>query len=347
MNFASDNTAGAHPDIMAAIARANDGRTMPYGHDEGTEAARQRVCEVFETDARVFFVPTGTAANGLAVASLTPAWGAVVCHETAHIFDHECNGPVMYSGGARLIGLKGDNGKITPDTVKAVTLEGRGDEHYSQVHAVSVTQLTEKGTAYRVDEIAAIADVCRTHDLHLHMDGARFANAVAGLNCSPADMTWKAGVDVLSFGGTKNGALALEAVVFFNPSLGEDFLYLQKRSGHVLSKMRLMTAQTEAYLSDGLWLNNARHSNAMARKLADGLSGLGVEIIGAVDGNQVFPLIPAAMTEALKAEGFLFYDRGPVDGEGDRGHRRIRLVTAFNTPEQDVDAFLATAGAAA
>ena len=343
MNFASDNTAGAHPAIMDAIARANDGRTMPYGHDDGTEAARRKVCDVFETDAKVFFVPTGTAANGLAVASLTPSWGAMICHETAHIFDHECNGPVMYSGGARLIGLAGAEGKVRAEDVDAATLEGRGDEHYSQVRSVSLTQLTEKGTAYTVDEVSAIADVCRKHDLHLHMDGARFANAVAGLNCSPADMTWKAGVDVLSFGGTKNGALALEAVVFFNPSLGEDFLFRQKRAGHVLSKMRLMTAQMEAYLNDGLWLANARHANAMARKLADGLRDLGVEILGSVDGNQVFPMIPAAMADALKSKGFLFYDRGADE----QGRRHIRLVTAFNTPEGDVDAFLATAAEAA
>ena len=343
MNFASDNTAGAHPDIMAAIVAANDGRTMPYGHDDGTARVREKVCEVFETDAKVFFVPTGTAANGLAVASITPSWGALVCHETAHIFDHEGNGPVMYSGGARLIGLAGENGKITPNAVEAATLEGRGDEHYSQVRAVSVTQLTEKGTAYRVDEIAAIGDVCRKHGLALHMDGARFANALAGLNCSPADMSWKAGVDVLSFGGTKNGALALEAVVVFNPALGDEFLYRQKRAGHVLSKMRLMTAQMEAYLADGLWLENARHSNAMAQKLADGLMDLGVEIVGAVDGNQVFPRMPAPMAEALKAKGFLFYDRG-ADEEG---RRKTRLVTAFNTPEDDVDAFLATAATAA
>ncbi|PIW26765.1 MAG: low specificity L-threonine aldolase [Rhodospirillales bacterium CG15_BIG_FIL_POST_REV_8_21_14_020_66_15] len=342
MNFASDNTAGAHPDIMAAIMRANEGRTMPYGHDAETEKARRRVCEVFETDAKVFFVPTGTAANGLAVASVTPSWGAVVCHETAHIFDHEGNGPVMYSGGARLIGLPGADGRITAKDVEAATLEGRGDEHYSQVRAVSITQLTEKGTAYRIDEIAAIGEVCRKHGLSLHMDGARFANALARLNCSPADMSWKAGVDVLSFGGTKNGALALEAVVVFNPALGDEFLYRQKRAGHVLSKMRLMTAQMEAYLAGDLWLRNARHSNAMARRLAEGLKALGVEITGAVDGNQVFPRLPAAMAEALKTKGFLFYDRGPDD----QGRRKVRLVTAFDTPEDDVDAFLETAATA-
>jgi threonine aldolase len=343
MNFASDNTAGAHPKIMDAIARANDGRTMPYGHDDGTARARERVCEVFETDAKVFFVPTGTAANGLAVASITPSWGAVVCHEAAHINEHECNGPVMFSGGAKLLGLPGEGGKITPGAVEAATLQGRGDEHWSQVRAVSLTQLTEKGTAYRVDEVAAIADVCRKHDLHLHMDGARFANALAGLNCSPADLTWKAGVDVLSFGGTKNGAMALEAVVFFNPHLGDDFIYRQKRAGHVLSKMRLMTAQMEAYLADGLWLENARHANAMATKLADGLRNMGIELADAVDGNQVFPLMPAGMAAALRDAGFLFYDRGADDQE----RRKARLVTAFNTPEADVDAFLETAGKAA
>tara|TARA_B100000965_G_scaffold223658_1_gene187173 strand:- start:89 stop:1129 length:1041 start_codon:yes stop_codon:yes gene_type:complete len=345
MNFASDNTAGAHPDILAAIVAANEGRTMPYGHDEGTARARDKVCEVFDTDAKVFFVPSGTAANGLAVSCITPPWGAVVCHEHAHINEHECNGPVMYSGGAKLLGLPGDQGKVRPDAVETATLQGRGDEHWSQVRAVSVTQLTEKGTAYRPDEIAAIGDVCRKHDLYLHMDGSRFANALAGQNCSPADMTWKAGVDVLSFGGSKNGALALEAVIFFNPSLGDDFIYRQKRSGHVLSKMRLMTAQMEAYLADGLWVNNARQANAMAKRLADGLAALDVETADPVDGNQVFPLMPQAMAAALQAAGFLFYDRGPVSAEDDR--RRVRLVCAFNSTEAEIDAFLDAAGSAA
>ncbi len=341
MNFASDNTAGAHPDILDAIVQANTGQTMPYGNDEVTARVRDRVCEVFETDARIFFVPTGTAANGLAIASITPPWGAVVCHEKAHINDHECNGPVAFAGGARLIGLKGELGKITPEDIEPVILEGRGDEHYSQVRAVSVTQLTEQGTAYGLDELAAIGDLCRKYDLHLHMDGSRFANAVAHAGCSAADMSWKAGVDVLSFGGTKNGALALDAVVFFNPALGDDFRYRQKRAGHVLSKMRMMSAQMEAYLNEDLWLRNARHANAMARRLADGLGDLDVELATPVHGNQVFPLMPPDMVETLKNAGIQFYDRGPVGGDDER--RKVRLVTAFNTPTADVDTFLDTA----
>ena len=341
MNFASDNTAGAHPDILDAIVQANTGQTMPYGNDEVTARVRDRVCEVFETDARIFFVPTGTAANGLAIAAITPPWGAVVCHEKAHIYDHECNGPATFAGGARLIGLPGEFGKIAPEDIELVTLEGRGDEHYSQVRAVSVTQLTEQGTAYGLDELAAIGDVCRKHSLYLHMDGSRFANAVAHVGCSAADMSWKAGVDVLSFGGTKNGALALDAVVFFNPALGDDFLYRQKRAGHVLSKMRMMSAQMEAYLNEDLWLRNARHANAMARRLADGLSDLDVELVSPVHGNQIFPLMPPDMVETLKNAGIQFYDRGPVGGDDER--RKVRLVTAFNTPTADVDTFLETA----
>lgn len=340
MNFASDNTAGAHPDIMAAIAAANDGRTMPYGHDDGTARVRALVSDIFETKADVFFVPTGTAANGLALSAIVSPHGAVICHETSHIYDHEGTGPALFTGGAKLLGLPGNDGKISPTDVDDMTLTGRGDEHYAQVRAVSITQLTERGTAYTVDHVGQIADVCRKHSLSLHMDGARFANALVGLNCSPADMSWKAGVDIVSFGATKNGAFALEAVVIFNENIASEFLYKQKRAGHVLSKMRLMTVQMEAYLKDDLWLKNARHSNAMARRLADGLSIIeGVTLTQAVDGNQVFPKMPAKMVARLKDAGFLFYDRGADED----GQHVIRLVPAFNTDPTDVDLFVETA----
>ncbi|MEK9671971.1 MAG: low specificity L-threonine aldolase [Rhodospirillaceae bacterium] len=341
MNFASDNTAGCHPKIIQALADANDGRRMPYGRDDETNRVRTIVSDTFDTDCDVFLVATGTAANGLALSACVPGHGAVVCHETSHINEHEGTGPAMFTGGAKLIGLAAGDGKIDPAEVDHGVMTGRGDEHYAQVKALSITQLTERGTAYTVDQISAIGDVCRKHGLAMHMDGARFANAMVGLNCSPADMTWKAGVDVVSFGGTKNGALALEAVVIFNKALAAEFLYKQKRAGQLLSKMRFMSVQMEAYLKDDLWLLNARHSNAMAKRLADGLGNIqDVEITQSVDGNQVFPRLPAATVERLKAAGFLFYDRGA----GPDGRHLIRLVLAFNTEPADVDKFIATAG---
>ncbi len=341
MNFASDNTAGAHPAIMAAIAKANDGRVMPYGNDEGTGHAKDLLSHVFEKEAHVFFVPTGTAANGLALSALVPGYGAVVCHETAHINEHEGSGPALFTGGAKLLGLPGDDGKIDPTDVARTIAHGRGDPHYAPVFAASITQLTERGTAYRPDHIAAIAEACREDGVRLHMDGARFANALVGLNCSAADMTWKAGVDVVSFGATKNGALALEAVVIFDADLARDFHYRQKRAGMVLSKMRLMTAQMAAYLADDLWLENARRANAMARRLADGLAVIdGIDVTQAVDGNEVFPLIPAATVARLTDAGVAFYDRGQAPD----GRHRVRLVSAFCTTAQDVDRFLEIAG---
>lgn len=344
MNFASDNTAGAHPKIMEAIVRANTGRLLPYGRDDETTRVRRLVDDTFETETEVFFVATGTAANSLSLSVTVPPWGAIACHATAHIHDHESTGPSLFAGGAKTVGIDGPAGKFTAEALREVALIGRGDEHYAQVRAASVTQLTERGTAYRAEEVAAIGDVCRDLGLSLHMDGARFANAVASLNCTPAEMTWKAGVDVLSFGGTKNGCLAMEAVVFFNKDLGREFLFQQKRSGHVLSKMRMMAAQMEAYLADDLWLKNARHSNAMAKRLADGLSRLpGVEITEAVEGNQVFPRLPKKMVAALKAKGFQFYERG----EGADGKVAIRLVPAFDIPAADVDLFIETAKGAA
>ena len=269
---------------------------------------------------------------------MTPPFGAVYCHAEAHIMVDECGAPEFYAGGAKLVALDGADGKIAcADLAAALAADGAGDVHRVQPSALSLTQLTERGTAYRVDEIAALAEVARRHGLRVHMDGARFTNALVGLGCTPAEMTWRAGVDILSFGATKNGAWAAEAVVVFAPALAVEMAYRRKRAGHLLSKMRFVSAQLEAYLTDELWLRNAAHANAMAQRLAQGLGAVpGAGLAHPVDGNQLFARLPGATIEALIADGFLFY-RWP---ETVAGSTVIRLVTAFDTGEAETAAFV-------
>ena len=337
MNFASDNVTGAAPEILAAIEAGNTGALMPYGNDDVTRAAEAKAAALFETEAGVFFVATGTAANSLALSATTPPGGAVFCHGGAHVFDTELAAPEFYSGGAKLITLPGDNGKFKPETLETAIADAQvGNVHHVQPASVSITQATEPGSIYSLDEIAAIAKVCKAHGLKLHMDGARFSNAVAALECSAAEISWKAGVDILSFGATKNGALTAEAVVIFDPDMARDFGYRRKRGGHLFSKMRLLSVQWDAYLTDDLWLRNATHANAMAKRLADGLSGLPeVTITQTVEANIAFPQLPPAVIEGLKNDGYLFYERG--------GDHVIRLVCSFATSEEDVDGFIAAA----
>jgi len=334
LNFASDNVTGAAPEILAAIQAGNSGALMPYGNDDVTRAAEAKVAALFETEADVFFIATGTAANALALSATTPPWGAVFCHGGAHIFDTEAAAPEFYSGGAKLITLEGDNGKIAPETLEAAIADAQiGNVHHVQPACVSITQATETGSVYSLDEVSAIAKVCKAHGLTLHMDGSRFSNAAAALGCSAADVTWKAGVDVLSFGATKNGALSAEAVVFFDRELGKDFGYRRKRGGHLFSKMRFLSVQWDAYLTDDLWLRNAAHANAMARRLTDGLCALpGAANSQSVDANIAFPKLPRAVIDGLKQDGYLFYERG--------GDNVIRLVCSFATTADDVDALI-------
>lgn len=355
MNFASDNVTGVAPEILAALAAVNAGPAAPYGDDAVTARLEARMAEVFETDElAVFPVATGTAANALALAAVAPSYGAVYCHASAHINTEECGAPEFFTGGAKLIDLPGANGKLwAEDLAAALSVAGAGSVHRVQPAAVSLTQASDFGTVYDPDELRAIAELAHAHGLAVHVDGARFANAVAGLGLAPADLTWRAGVDVLSFGATKNGALAAEAVVFFNRALADGFAFRRKRAGHLFSKMRFLSAQLEAYLADDLWLRNAAHANRMAARLADGLGRLpGVEIVYPVQANEIFARLPEPAIAGLLADGFAFYrwDETPEDGlqggasrEGGASAGLVRLVTAFDTEPAAVEALLAAA----
>jgi threonine aldolase len=337
MNFRSDNVAGVAPEILAAIAAANAGAAASYGADAVTERLARRVSEIFEHPTAVFPVATGTAANALALAALTPVWGAIYCHEAAHIQTDECGAPEFFAGGAKLLPLPGADAKLAPETVAAAMIE-QGVVHHAQPAVISISEATEAGTLYRPEEVAALGTLARRYGLALHMDGARFANAVAALGCSPAELTWRVGVDVLSLGATKNGALAAEAVVFFDPGRAADFGYRRKRGGHLLSKMRFLSAQLEAYLADGLWLRLAAHANRMAARLSAGLAALpGARLRHPTEANEVFVELPEATIGRLAAAGFGFYRwGGPASA-------CLRLVTAFDTKAADVERLIAVA----
>ena len=265
MHFASDNTAGVPPAILEAIAKANDGFVLGYGRDDATARVRQQLSELFEREVAVFLVPTGTAANALALAHLSPPWGAVLCHAESHVITDECGAPEFFGGGLKLIGLGGEAGKVTPGILREALARGPwGGPHHVTASVLSLSQTTEAGTVYRVGEIHELSEIAHERGLAVHMDGARFANALVRMNVSPAEATWKVGVDVLSFGATKAGALAAEAVVFFDPARAARMDERRKRGGHLISKHRFVAAQFEAFLADGLWLKLARHANDKA-----------------------------------------------------------------------------------
>ncbi|MEK9596478.1 MAG: beta-eliminating lyase-related protein [Rhodospirillaceae bacterium] len=338
VNFASDNASGAAPEVLEAVFAANDGRTMPYGNDHHTEATSRRLAEVFECALTAFPVATGTAANALALATVTPSHGSVLCHRHAHIEVSECGAPEFFSGGGKLALLDGADGRIDAASLAASLATAGGSVHSVQPAAVSITQLTEAGTTYSVDQIHAICEVAHDHGLVVHMDGARFANAVVSLGVTPAEMTWKLGVDVLSFGATKNGALSAEAVIFFNRQHVDSFEFKRKRSGHLFSKMRLLSAQLNGYLENDNWLRYAAAANAAAARIVDGIANLpGVTIKHQVDGNQLFLLLSPGVLKALLDDGFQFYQRG-TDSDG-RVHARV--VTPFTTTIEETDRFVA------
>ena len=301
-NFTSDNVSPVCEAVMAAINAANADSVPSYGGDSYTQRLTQVAREVFETDLAIFPLATGTAANALALSQITPPYGAVYCHETAHIVTDECGAPEFFTGGSRLIGLPAADGRIDAAQISAaIAFADDMGVHHVKPGSVSLTQATEWGTVYDNAQVAAIADVARSHHLQVHMDGARFANALVHLGCSPAEATWKSGVDVLSFGATKNGALCAEAVIFFDARAAADFDRRRKRAGHLWSKMRFVSAQLLAYLDGGLWLDNARNANQMALRLAGGMELIaGVRLVHPVQANEVFLAMPEKRVAALE-----------------------------------------------
>ncbi|OLP61042.1 threonine aldolase [Xaviernesmea oryzae] len=345
MIFSSDNWAGAHPRIAESLVKAAGGFAAAYGTSALDKKVESLFSEIFERDVAVYFVGTGTAANSLAFASVAKPGGHVFCHREAHVNADECNAPEFFSLGARMAAVDGPFGKM--DAGKLAAEIGRftpGVVHSGQPMAVTLTQATEAGTVYSLDEIAEISAIARQYRLPLHMDGARFANALVALKTTPADMTWKRGVDILSFGATKNGCWCAEALVFFDPAMAEGFPYLRKRSAQLFSKTRFVSAQLEAYFEGGLWLEMARHSNAMARRLADGLKGSNSARLGwAADANELFVIIQRERAQALMERGAVFYDWHPprdMAHELAEDEGMYRLVTSFATRSEDVDRFL-------
>ncbi|GAB0115952.1 threonine aldolase family protein [Acidisoma sp. 7E03] len=342
-NFCSDNVAPIAPEIMAAMAAANTGNVSSYGADPWTTRLTDRLAAIFETDLVVFPVATGTAANALALSTLVPPYGSVLCAEVAHINTDECGAPEFFTGGAKLVGLPTEDGRLQAAQIAEPIAHARSlGVHFMQPQAVSITQSTEWGAVYSVEELRALGAAAHAHGIALHMDGARFANALVHLGCTPAEMTWKAGVTALSFGATKNGAMAAEAVIFFEPARAWGFAERRKRAAHLWSKQRFMSAQLVAYLEDDLWLRHARHANGQAARLAEGLGALpGVSMLHPVQANEVFAVMPEGMVAALEAEGFGFYRwTGRVGGD----QAVIRLVTSFATRPQGVEDFIAAAG---
>ena len=340
-DFRSDNEAPAAPEIMAALAAANDGPAHAYGDDPWTGRLAGRFGAVFETELAVWPVATGTAANALAIAELAPPWGAVYCHPDAHANTDECGAPEFFSGGAKLVGVAGAHGKIDADRLaRTLAATGAHGEHEALPSALSLTQATEAGAVYTPDEVAALAGAARRHGLGVHMDGARLGNALAHLGCAPADATWRAGVDILSFGATKNGALAAEAVIDFRPGANATLARRRKRGGHLWSKMRYLSAQLEACLEDGLWLRLAGRANAGAARLAAGLEALpGFALLHPVEANEAFVRAPSEAVAALRAAGFEFHSWPGADDA-------FRLVVPWCVEDAEIERFLACAAAA-
>ena len=333
--FASDNVTSACPEVMDAVIAANSGIAGSYGDDEWSLALKNRLSEIFETEVEVFLAVTGTASNALALSALAPVFGKIYCHELSHINTDECGAPELFTGGAKLIPMRSSNGRI--DAVDlAETIRGSGNVHVTQPSVVSVTMSCETGTIYQLDEIKAISKIAHDNKMSVHMDGARFANALVSLDVSPAEMTWKSGVDVLTLGGTKNGCLAAEAVVFFKPEMVGNFPFLHKRSGQLLSKMRFISSQLEAYLTNDVWLRNARHANAMAKILSEGLNSFAnIKLAYPTQSNEVFVHLPRDVIDYLNSAG---YDINEEELDG----KAVRFVTAWNSEVKDINDLLDT-----
>jgi threonine aldolase len=334
IDYRSDNTGRAAPEILDAILRANTGTALGYGADEWTAQLQERFSELFETKVRVFPVATGTAANALALAATSPSWGLVYCSEAAHINTSEANAAGFFGGGLKLAPVAGNHGRIDPDAfARMLAAIQPGQLHRGQPAAVNLTQASDLGTVYPLDEIRAIAEIAKIRGLKVHMDGARFANALARLGCSPAEMSWRAGVDILSFGATKNGGALCDAIVVFTPERADGLAVQLRRAGQVWSKMRFASAQLMAYIEDRLWLNLAAASNAAAARIAAGIAGQpGLRLVAPVEVNEIFLELPTAAMDALERDGFQFYRRSAT---------LARFVCRFDTSEAEADALAA------
>ena len=334
IDYRSDNTGRAAPEILEALVRANRGTALGYGADEWTAALQQRFSELFETKVRVFPVATGTAANALALAALGPSWGIVYCSEVAHINTAEVNATGFFGGGIKLAAVGGEHGKIDADALgEALAGILPGQLHKGQPIAVSVTEATDLGAVYTIDQIRAVSELAKSRGLKLHMDGARFANAVARLGCSPADATWRSGVDIMSFGVTKNGGALCDAIVVFAPELADGLAVQLRRAGQVWSKMRFASAQLMAYIENGLWLDMAHSSNRIAARIAGGVQEISkARLVAPVEANEIFLELPGAAMDALEADGFQFYRRSKT---------LARFVCRFDATEAEADALVA------
>jgi threonine aldolase len=334
IDYRSDNTGRAAPQILEALARANHDTALGYGADKWTATLQQRFSELFETSVRVFPVATGTAANALSLAALGPSWGIVYCSEVAHINTSEANAAGFFGGGVKLVGVGGEHGKISADLLgDALAGISPGQLHRGQPIAVNLTQATDLGRVYSLAEIQTVAAVAKERGLRLHMDGARFANAVARLGCSPAEPTWRSGIDVMSFGATKNGGALCDAIVVFSPEIADGLAIQLRRAGQVWSKMRFASAQLIAYIENGLWLEMARASNRIASRIAAGLRDIqGVHLVAPVEANELFLELSSATMDALEADGFQFYRRSKS---------LARFVCRFDTTEAEADALVA------
>ena len=333
VKFASDNVAGACPEVLDAIIKANDGDSTPYGNDQISTELQDKFSEIFEKEVIVFPTASGTAANALALSTMTPSFGNIYCHKMSHINTDECGAPEFYTGGGKLVTLQGVKGKITADELDEA-ISGKGIVHHTQPSSVSITQVCETGEVYQLDEIKKISDVAHNHNLNIHMDGARFANALVSLDVTPAEMTWKSGIDVLSFGATKNGCIAAEAIIFFKKDLVGNVAFLMKRAGHLLSKMRFVSAQLDAYITNDVWLKNAKHANKMGKRLSEGLNiHSDINLSYPTEANEIFATFPRNKIDNLNSEGYTI-------NEDEWDGKAVRLVTAWNTKNNDVDEFL-------
>ncbi len=339
MHFASDNWAGVHPKIAENLNRRYGGFVPAYGASDLDKAVDKTFSEIFGHDVSVYFVATGTAANALSIASFNKPGGITFCHQGAHVAEDECGAVEYLTGGSRLFLIPGADGKMDLAALeKAIAKNPAAFVHGGQPMGITLTQVTEAGTVHTLDEIRAVSAIAKANGLPLHMDGARFANALVSLGCTPADMTWKSGVDILSFGGTKNGCWCAEAIVVFNKDLDAQMPFLRKRAAQLFSKSRFIAAQFEGYFKDGLWLECARHANAMAAKLAETLAASGhARLYGTPQANEVFAILNDADIERLRAAGAVFYDwHAPSDGSLKDGETMIRLVTSFATTAEEI-----------